>query len=522
MRLPQKVLKSTLLISSALGLISCSVSPKLITQQERDKRIKADWHAIFKDQEGVKGSVDLYQAMARAVKYNLDIRTKYMEQAYAQADTKYAYANLMPSLVTDAGYTVRNNPYSVRSPNNPTTLTSTEDRDQNDAALQFSWNALDFGISYIEAKQKSDLFLISQERKRKIIQQIIRDTRYAYWQAWAAQSLLPKVKPFIHEINDAITQSRRAEQEKLLPPAKAAYFRAELWQTYEEIYSVNAKLTQALPALLSMMNIDPSSKVSLSQPSYNRNQLPSGFPLNSSSRLQNLALHNRSELREEDYQKRARLEEVTKARLKFLPSLSVSGGLNFDSNSFLVNKQWTDFATRLSWDALQIFAKHYGLQTAKTDVVVANVRRQALSMTILTQVQIARLVYLQAGQKLNISRKIRDNRYQHYLHLANEQKAELSDKLTLITAKAKWLLAKLRFNLAYADWCNAGGQLLDTIGYDPLYTAQTLEIPVAQLANQIKYSLNHFPKMDMPDTADGDKEITNILQQQLKSGYVKV
>ena len=85
--------------------------------------------------------------MARALKYNLDLRLKYMEQAYAKADTQYACASMLPNLVSEVGYTARNNSYSVISPSNPDALTSTEDQTQRDAKLQFSWNALDFGIS---------------------------------------------------------------------------------------------------------------------------------------------------------------------------------------------------------------------------------------------------------------------------------------------------------------------------------------------------------------------------------------
>lgn len=477
----------------ALGLSACSFAPKNITTAERQARIQQDWQAIFTNTEPYFGKLTLYQSMARAIKYNLDLKLKQAEQAYAQADTNLASATMLPQLIAEGGYTARNNSYSVRSPNNPGTLTSTEDRDQHDGKLQFSWNVLDFGISYLDAKQKADLFLITQERKRHLLQQITKDIRFTYWQAWAAQNLSSKISPFIHEINDAVTMSHRAEREQLIPPAKAAYFRAELWQTYDEMYQIYSNLMQAKPELLAMLRIHPNAKVWLSQPTLILRQLPKNFPLDKPEQLQQLALHHRPELREEDYQKRTRLTEITKSKLKFLPQLNITAGKNYDSNSFLINKQWADFAIRTTLDLLQVFSKYYALKSAKIDAMIADLRRQALSIAVLTQVEVSRLAYLEAEKRLKIARHIRDNRYQHYLHLANEQKVELNDKLSIVNAKAKWLLAKLKFNLAYAQWANASSQLLNTVGYDPLHNVQTLDLPVNQLAKQIQQSLDSAP-----------------------------
>lgn len=172
------------------------------------------------------------------------------------------------------------------------------------------------------------------------------------------------------------------------------------------------------------------------------------------------------------------------------------GGFTY-SNSFLINKQWADFAIRTTLDLLQVFSKYYALKSAKIDAMIADLRRQALSIAVITQVEVSRLAYLEAEKRLKIARHIRDNRYQHYLHLANEQKVELNDKLSIVNAKAKWLLAKLKFNLAYAQWANASSQLLNTVGYDPLHNVQTLDLPVNQLAKQIQLSLDSAPSTNV-------------------------
>ncbi len=488
----KKLFKLSFVLTASTLMASCAITPKVITPQQRAERIQQDWQAMFKDQEPVKGSLNIYQSMARAVKYNLDIRVKSMEQAFAQADASFAHASMLPSLVATAGFTSRNNPYSVISPNNPNVISTTEDQTQREAGLQFSWNALDFGISYLESKQKADLYLVSQERKRKIVQQVVRDTRFAYWRAWAAQKLLGQIRPFKQEIEQAIRQSKQSSEEKLASPAQTAYYRAELWQTLKEMSALDAQLTQAKPELLALINVKPDTPVRLSQPQLAGSPLPTGFTMNS-KRLEMLALQNRPELREEDYRKRVSLNEIKKATMKMFPNLSLTAGLNYDSNSFLLNQRWADVGTQLSWDVLRIFTHYQGRQLAKAEVKVADIRRMALSMAVVTQVQIAKLRFQQAKQDLSIAENLRKSRYQYFYHLSNEEKSNLNDRLASINAKAKYLLAQLGYYLAYAEYRNAGGQLLDSVGYDPLNRVHTLDTSVDQLAGKIKLSLTKMP-----------------------------
>ncbi len=488
----QNLTKVALAIAISISLSSCAVNPKVITPEQRSARIQQDWQAMFQGQESVTSSINIYQAMARAIKYNLDIRVKSMETAYALADAKYTQSTMLPSIVTSAGYTTRNNNYSVRSPENPNVISTTEDRDQTDANLQFAWNALDFGVSYIQSKQKADLYLIAQERKRKIIQQVIRDTRYAYWRAWAAQQLLGQVNSFRGEIQQAINQSETAANEKLTSPTDAAYYRAELWQEYKDMSNLQDQLSNARPELLAMMNLRPTSNITLTQPSRMNGPLPKGFPKNSNT-LEMMALQNRPELREEDYRNRISLNEIKKAQLKMLPNLGINAGVHYDSNSFLVNNNWADFGSQLSWDVLRIFSNYHGIKVAKAEQQVGNIRRMALSMAVVTQIEIAKLRYQQAVRDLNIAENLRNARYQYDVNLSNEQKANLSDNLAVITAKAKWLVAKLGYYTAYAELQNAAGQLLDSVGYDPLNSVTSVDVPVNTLAQQIQVSMSNAP-----------------------------
>lgn len=485
-------LKAFIVILLFVTLSACAVRPKLMTPEERADRIQHDWQAMFSNQEPLKGSLTIYQAMARAVKYNLDIRVKEMETAYTMADVKYASATMLPSIVTSAGYTARNNNYSILSPTNPDVISTTEDRDIRSANLQFSWNVLDFGVSYIQSKQKADMYLVSEERKRKIIQQIIKDTRYAYWRAWAAQKLGRQVNVFKSQIQHAIRQSQIASNEKLTAASAASYYRAELWQAYRDMTALQNQLSNAQPELMSMINARPTTRVRLAKPRVIDSPLPKGFPMNSNI-LEMMALQNRPDLREEDYRHRISMNEITKAKLKMLPGLLINSGEHYNSNSYLVNNTWADFGTQFSWDILRLYSNYQGVKVAKAEQQVGEVRRLALSMAVITQVEIAKLRYLQAIRELNIAKQLCNARYQYYVSIRNEEQSNLSDHLAVIDAKAKWLVSKLGYYTAYAEWQNAAGQLLDSVGYDPLNQVTSVDVPVNTLAHQIRISMRNLP-----------------------------
>src|SRR5690606_29006486 len=104
--------------------------------------------------------VTLEEAMARALKYNLDNRLKMMEQALAHHQLDIANFNLLPQLTANAGYVTRDNRYGSSSQDLATgqqsLVPSTSlDKTYRTADLSFSWNILDFGVSYYQAHQQA-------------------------------------------------------------------------------------------------------------------------------------------------------------------------------------------------------------------------------------------------------------------------------------------------------------------------------------------------------------------------------
>ena len=94
---------------AVIGLSSCAIKPIPLTTDEVRSRANEDRAVLTKDQEPVSGPIDLYEAMARALKYNLDARVELMHKMLAQTQLDLAHYAMLPRLAANAGFDGRSN-----------------------------------------------------------------------------------------------------------------------------------------------------------------------------------------------------------------------------------------------------------------------------------------------------------------------------------------------------------------------------------------------------------------------------
>src|SRR5437016_4707906 len=86
----------------AAALAGCAVAPQPFTKDEQTEQLRVDRSLMFRDQEPVTHPLSLSDAMARAIKYNLDHRLKLMEEAVAQRQLDLSNFDLLPRLTAAA------------------------------------------------------------------------------------------------------------------------------------------------------------------------------------------------------------------------------------------------------------------------------------------------------------------------------------------------------------------------------------------------------------------------------------
>ncbi|KDD67815.1 transporter [Pseudomonas mandelii PD30] len=453
----------------ALAISGCAVTSEPIERSVSEQRARSDLQNMYKDQEPLSGPLTLHQAMARAVKYNLEGRLKIMEEALAKRQLDLASFDMLPRMALDAGYVGRNNvnassSQSVRTGTQSLEPSTSQDRDRDVADLTMVWNVLDFGVSYISAKQQGDQRMIVQERRRKVINTIVQDVRSAYWRAMAAERLLKQIDSLMARVDTARGNSQSMSQQRIGDPIQALGYQRSLIEATRQLEEQRRALSLAKTELATLINLPLGTDLTLAtQDDYVIPELNVDL-----ASLEQEALTSRPELREQDYQSRISAAETRKAMLRLLPGLEFSAGGHYDSNSFLVEQGWADYGVKVTWNLFNVISAPAAINVAKAGEEVAAARRQAMSIAVLAQLYVANANYREALRQFKTNQQLSDIDGQIVGQLRNRYQAASLGELDLIQGELNTLQADLRRDLSYADLRNAYGQIFASAGLDPL------------------------------------------------------
>jgi outer membrane protein TolC len=371
--------------------------------------------------------------------------------------------------VAGAGYASRNNDSGGRSIGIEDRVESlrpstSQERDRTLANLTFSWNALDFGVSYYRAQQKADQFLMAEERRRKVAQNVLQDVRNSYWRALGAQRLLGRVDALLARVNTALAQARQVEKDGLMPQPQVLAYQRALLDAVNLLTLRRQDLELARAELTALMSIPPGTAYTLADEK--EVALPP-TPRNLED-LETLALEKRPEILEESYRKRVTANDIKAAKLLLWPNLSVDAGPQYDSNKYNYNSNWVDVGVRLSWNVLKLAQLPALNRAEKSQAETDDLRRMALSMAVLTQVRVGVQRYELALSELKFAEESLgvDNRLLSFSQKA--AKTQFDSRLEVIRAEARALLAEYQRYATYSNAQAAWGRVYNSVGLDVL------------------------------------------------------
>ena len=456
-------------LAVAAVVAGCSVTPKAVTADEVRDRVKSDTAKMYVDQAPISAPIAMEEAIARALKYNLDYRLKKMESALAQGLTDYASYDMLPQMVASAGYRHRSNDsggvsVGILDGEMSERPTTSDERSRTLRGIEFSWNVLDFGVSYYRARQQGDQFLIAEERRRKVVQNLLQDVRAAYWRALGAQRLNAQADDILQRASLALNRSREAETQKIIPPGLALAYQRALLDATTLLNQRRQDLEFAKRELAALMNVPPGVDFKVAEA--NETALPAAP--RDVTKLEEMALLQRPELREEDFRKRITSDEARKQMLSMLPGITLNYGRKYDSNVFTFNNNWSEGGVSLAWNLMRLVALPALKDAQKYQEATDEARRMALSMAILTQTRVGAERYRMALEDFRLA----DQASQVDTRLAAFTKAsvtaKLDSELEAIRTQARAVLGAYQRANAYANAHIAFGRLYNTLGFDPI------------------------------------------------------
>ncbi|WP_119157890.1 TolC family protein [Caldimonas tepidiphila] len=481
----------------AVAVASCLLATgcaQLALQPLQAEQIQAqmaeDRVVARKDVTPVGETLTLNEAIARALKFNLERRARLLEEALAAQQFEAGRYDMLPRLVASAGYTARNNDRIARATDLQGNLLGTDptlsqERSHALGGLELSWSLLDFGLARYNTEQAADRVLAAAERRRKATHQLVQDVRVAFWRAASAQRLREDVQANLRLAEEALADARQAEAERLRSPLDSLRYQRQLTENMRLLEAIEQELVTARFELAALINAPVMLDARLAM----EQELPAGDPLAMGvETMEELALAQNADLREQLYMRRVAALEARKVIARAYPNLSLNLGARYDSDKYLVHNNWAEAGLQASYNLFNLLSLPAQRRAAEAGIALADQRRLAAHVAVVTQVHVARAQF--AGAQRQFERadalwRLDDRIAQQQL---SREQAQAGSKLERVAAQTTSIVSLLRRYQALAQLHAAHSRLHATLGIDPL-PVSTDELNVEQIAEQVRLRL---------------------------------
>ena len=498
-------------VVASFVITGCSIKPEAMLKEDVKEMIKKDLTTLSDVVQPVTKPISLDEAIDRGLNHNLQKRVKILETALSNQQLDLVYYDMLPSLTASAGYSERNNYAGSASTTfdengNPRPLDAnpsysvSQDKERTTSDLTFSWNILDFGLSYVRAQQQADKFLIAQEKQKKVEHNLTQEIRRAYYQAVSSQDLLKRIQPMMVEVKKALSDSKEIQNQRVSKsPIEALSYQRELLDILRSLHTLESSLISAKVELAELMGLKPGIAFDLAdkvEKNYDIPQIDMSL-----EEMELIALENRPELAESRYQERISQKEITAAKLKLLPGINLSTSLSYENSDYLLNNDWYSYGANVSWNLLNVFKANEMNKLAKTQVEVAKEQNLALSMAVLSQVHLSIIKFNQAKKEYLLAKDYLNVADDIYKLVEVENGLNINSRLVLIKEKLNHILATLRYSSSYANVQNSYGRIFASIGVD-----KKIETPSNNVNNILAIE---NPKVEEPKQEVLTKEQVN-------------
>ncbi len=490
------------LACASVVLSGCSVTPEPYTQEQIEEIAKFDRELIFQSQEELSGPLTLGRAMSMALKYNLENRVRLLEEAVANQTIDLAQMDLLPSLAATAGYLDRNNvnassSQSVLTGEESLEVSTSQDTERFNANGRFTWNMLDFGVSYLQAKQDADRYLIAQKVREKVMLTLLQEVRGAYWKAVAMERMRSELDDLSFRVDEMLANLEAVREQQLRTPVAVLTDIRALIGTSQQLDQIRRSIDTAQARLASLVNAPSYKALDIPVPE----SLPELVEVSDDvERMELLALTNSADYAGEVYKVRIDQLESRKAMLRLLPGLEFSYGESYDDNSFLFNNQWGEFGLNLTGDIGQLFFTNRIKKFRETNEELTLNRKLAMNMAVITGVHITWQDYKNASIGLQRAEYLQEIDEEISALTQNAESNLIGSGAQSIQNELRAFRSRIGQMQTYADAQAAYGALLVSLGLNPIpYNYQ--QYSVDELAEEVA---ENFDEVIFPLTKQGE------------------
>jgi multidrug efflux system outer membrane protein len=483
-------------LAGTLVLVGCAMNPQPLSENDVSEVLAGDQELIKQFREPLTRPIGLHEVMSRAVLNNLEHRVARMEQAVAMGSFELAKYDMLPQMDGSYGRRSRNKfsastSISVETGEESLEPSTSAEKDRDLGDFSASWNLLDFGVSYYQAQQEADRYLISREARKRVLSNLLQQARMLYWRAWAAQNTKGIVEKVMAEANQAYAEISQVIENRqytnILPNLR---LKRQLFDLIRELEGLSEELNQANIELAQVINVPTTSEIRLlgiepGEELLDADSLPT-LPLleEDAVQLEMTALYNSTELAEEIYNVRIDQAETRKALLRLLPGIELSYNRGYDSNKYLVNNNWAEAGVEVSWNLLNLATTGQVMENTDLREELAAQRRLAVNMAVVTKLNLAVYQYNISLRKLDQAKEVKIIDSEIAKHTSNAAVSSAASKVESVVTAAAALRTDLSLLQSYANAQSAYGAVLVSLGLNPVPETY-IDLQLHELTNLI-------------------------------------
>jgi outer membrane protein TolC len=480
-------IRDVLMLLTLLGMPGCaSMKPQLTQDDVASYSAELSSAAAFQA-EPISAAIDVNDAIARAIKYNADLRVRELEIAVAQADARVQNANLLPSVVAESAYYSHNGsragynalPNSIGVSN----------------GLNLSWNILDFGLSCVRAGQAADKALYRVEEFRKSALRVAEETRLAYWRAVTLEHLNKRQASIDSDVKAALQAADRAAKDPTMDPVAALSVSRDILTAQREINQLKASLAGSTEQLKQLINVPIGQPVKLKD---TRNASIQKASILAPDEATVVAMENRPEIRQIMYQLRITNDEVNAQILQVLPGMGLQTGLANASFTALTATNWIGWGATSAWHLMNLLRLPVSMDSIDSQKDLLRQQGLAMAVSISMQVHISSVQFATQRQALLDSERLLSVQRQLEGHEAATVAVGQASAQALTKERITTVLAEARRGIAYADLEGAYGLYLTSLGSDLLDMSKIQTSSVGELAADLRRSARKTPVPNQP------------------------
>jgi outer membrane protein TolC len=512
-----KIALSMVFIAAGLG--GCSFMPTPLTLDEHQLLMQQDRIKAQSQVEPVGDLLTLNEAVARGLKYNLDHRSKLLEQAIALGTYDVSKFDMLPKVLASAGYNYRNNYFITNAtgaysgnPSGSAEPFVNSDKQYGQAGLMLSWSLLDFGVSYFNARQNADRIIVASERRRRTMHVLVQDIQAAYLRAAAAQKLKKDIVNTISEANVALKNSNKVESGGLRPPLDALKYQKALLDNIKILETIDLELSTARVELNQLINLPAKANLKLEDP--DSLTVPNSYSQQDTEEFEVRAIVSNAELSESVYNARIAVEETRKSMLRLFPGLTFNIGPQTSNNTYYINKNWVEGAANISFNLWNLLSAPASIKLAEQNQELAAQKRMMVQMAIISQVHLSKiqlnnssLIYNRASEIDSVDGRIAKI-------TASKYKEGAASQAEKVAADASYIVSKLRKYQALSQLFAASGKMQATTGMEPHFESlddTTLTDMTAKVAHSFKeWNSGLLPAVPLTTPAESATSMARI------------